>query len=116
MRIAIHFGYASCVKVGKLEIAESSLRTFCQKWQITEFAVFGSVLRDDFGPESDVDVLVTFEETARWRLADLAAMRQELAAIVGRHVDLVERAAVTENPNWLTRHEILESARVLDVA
>ncbi|MCZ2108759.1 MAG: nucleotidyltransferase domain-containing protein, partial [Dehalococcoidia bacterium] len=49
------------MKVGKLEIAESSLRTFCQKWRITEFAVFGSVLRDDFGPESDVDVLVTFE-------------------------------------------------------
>lgn len=104
------------MNVGALEVGEGELREFCRKWRITEFAVFGSVLRDDFGPESDVDVLVTFEEAARWRLHDLAAMRRELTVIVGRRVDLVERDAVVENPNWLTRREILGSARVLDVA
>lgn len=104
------------MKVGALEVPEADLRVFCQKWRITEFAVFGSVLRDDFGPESDVDVLVTFEDGARWRLADLSAMRRELETIVGRPIDLVERDAVTENPNWLTRREILGTARVLDVA
>lgn len=52
--------YAAIVKVGALDLPEPALRDFCRKWQITEFALFGSILRDDFGPESDIDVLVTF--------------------------------------------------------
>jgi len=57
---------------------------FCRKWRIAEFALFGSVLREDFGPGSDVDVLVTFAPDSRITLFDLSHMEDELTAILGR--------------------------------
>lgn len=83
---------------------------FCQKWQITELALFGSVLREDFGPESDVDALVTFRPGAPWTLWHLIEMRDELAALLGRPVDLVEKSAL-RNP--FRRREILATQRVV---
>jgi uncharacterized protein len=90
------------------------LTAFCQRWRIAELAFFGSVLRDDFRPDSDVDVLVTFAPDARWGLLDFVAMQEELAAILGRQVDLVSRRAVENSANWVRREAILGSAeRVL---
>lgn len=104
------------MKVGALDVPEAGLREFCRKWRITEFAVFGSVLREDFGPESDVDVLVTFEDAARWRYEDLWDMKQDLSAMFGRKVDLAQRKLVESDENWLRRRRILESARTLYAA
>ncbi|MEK6676788.1 MAG: nucleotidyltransferase family protein [Planctomycetota bacterium] len=86
---------------------------FCGKWRIAEFSLFGSVLRDDFGPESDVDVLVSFESGAPWSLWDLIDMREELARIFGRRVDLVEEKAL-RNP--FRRREILTTRQVIHAA
>jgi uncharacterized protein len=89
---------------------------FCRKWEITELSVFGSVLRDDFRPDSDIDVLVTFAPSARWSLLDLVGMEEELAAILGRKVDLVERASVEKSPNFIRRRYVLESVEPVYVA
>jgi len=94
-----------------IEIAQEQIREFCQRWRIVEFALFGSVLRDDFGPESDIDVLVTFDPGSAWSLLDTVRMENELRIIFRRDVDLVTRRAVEHSPNWIRRRAILESAR-----
>ena len=101
---------------GKLEVPDEAIAEFCRKWRITEFALFGSVLRDDFGPESDVDVLVRFEEPVRWDLFDIVHMEDELAVVFGRKVDLIDRAAVEESKNWIRRRAILGSAQTVYAA
>ena len=89
------------------------LEAFCLRWQVRELAVFGSALREDFGPESDVDVLVSFRPEARCSLMDWEDMRDELRAIFGRDVDLVEKEGL-RNP--FRRHAILSSAETLYAA
>jgi uncharacterized protein len=80
-----------------IQIPNEKIQTFCLKNQIREFSLFGSVLKDSFGPESDIDVLVSFEPGLDLSLADLGRMREELKDIFGREVDLVEKEAL-ENP------------------
>jgi len=80
-----------------VDIPKRWVESFCRKWKIKEFSLFGSVLRDDFGPDSDVDVLVSFDPTATWDLFDLVSMRDELIAMFGRAVDLVEKEGL-RNP------------------
>ncbi len=92
------------------------LAALCRRWRITELGLFGSVLREDFGPESDIDVLVTFAPGARWSLFDLVTLQQELQAILGREVDVVERQAVERSENYIRRRHILESVEPLYVA
>jgi uncharacterized protein len=86
------------------------IRAFCRKWKVREFSLFGSVLRDDFRPESDVDVLVSFEDDAPWSLWDLIAMRGELETLFGRRVDLIEREGL-RNP--FRRQRILSTREVI---
>jgi predicted nucleotidyltransferase len=86
---------------------------FCRRWKVTELALFGSILRDDFRSDSDVDVLVTFEPGAPWTLWNLSSMRQELEGIFGRNVDLVEKKGL-RNP--FRRHAILSSQRLIYAA
>jgi predicted nucleotidyltransferase len=93
-----------------------AIRDFCRRWKVRELAVFGSILRDDFRADSDVDFLVTWEPDARWTFRQYLDAQDELARIVGRRVDLVERAAVDENPNWIRRQEILRTAEVVHAA
>ena len=94
-------------------IPEMKIRTFCRRWKVTEFALFGSILREDFGPESDVDVLVSFAKDAAWSLWDLADMQQELEGIFGRSVDLVENGTL-RNP--FRRQSILNTREVVYAA
>ena len=89
------------------------LAAFAGRWMIRELALFGSALRDDFGPESDVDVLVTFEEGETWSLLDLVQMKLELEDLFGRPVDLVEAAAL-RNP--IRRQAILETQQTVYAA
>ena len=81
----------------KIEIPKEKIEDFCRRWKIKEMAIFGSALRDDFGPESDIDLLVTFSEEARWTLFDWAEMIEELKKITGRDIDLVDRESI-RNP------------------
>ena len=99
----------------RLPIDDEKLGEFCRKWRISELAVFGSVLRDDFGPKSDVDFLATFDPASRWSLLDHVRMQEELAEIVGRRIDLVTRPAVEKSKNFIRRRAILESAQVIHV-
>ena len=62
----------------KIEIPKEKIADFCRKWKIVELSLFGSVLRDDFRPNSDVDLLVTFSPDAEWSLLDHMAMEEEL--------------------------------------
>lgn len=101
------------MRTPKLEIAEAVISGLCQRWQIRELALFGSALRDDFGPESDVDVLVTFEAAAPWSIIDLERLRKELEALFGREVDLVERPLIEKHDNPWLKHAILSEARTV---
>lgn len=96
-----------------IEVPRDRLAAFCRRWQITELALFGSVLREDFGAESDVDVLISFDPHAPWSLWHLIDMKYELQDIFGREVDLVEKKAI-RNP--FRRHEILSTYQVIHVA
>lgn len=96
-----------------IDIPMDQIQEFCQKWQVTEFALFGSVLRDDFRTDSDIDILITFSPTAKRGLAETIQMRDELQAIFNRKVDLIVKAAIKRSENWLRRKNILESAQVI---
>jgi predicted nucleotidyltransferase len=99
----------------QLPLNEEKLREFCRKWMISELAVFGSILRDDFGPESDVDFLVSFAPESHASLLDLVHMHEELAGIVGRPVDIATRKGIENSRNYIRRRAILESAQPLYV-
>ncbi len=99
------------IKVPKARIAE-----FCKRWNVSEFAIFGSALRADFRPDSDIDVLVSFVQGAKVSLFDMVLMQEELKQIFGRDVDLVSKRGVEHSRNYLRRKAILESAQVIHVA
>lgn len=96
-----------------IDLSMGQIEVFCAKWKIKEFSLFGSVLRADFQPDSDVDVLVSFEPGAPWSMWDLVEVQLELSAILGRQVDLVEKEGL-RNP--FRRHGILKTCRVLYAA
>jgi predicted nucleotidyltransferase len=96
-----------------LHVDEHRLAEFCRKWKVTELSLFGSVLREDFRSDSDVDVLVSFERDADWSLLDLVSMQNELSAMLARDVDLVEEAAL-RNP--FRRSTILKSKQTVYAA
>ena len=83
---------------------------FCRKWRISRFSLFGSVLREDFGSDSDVDVLILFDPPIVWSLYDWVDMIEELQAMFGRKVDLVSEEGL-RNP--FRREEILCTRRVI---
>jgi predicted nucleotidyltransferase len=97
-------------------LPKEALAAFCRRWKVRELALFGSILRDDFGPDSDVDLLVSFEPSADWSLFDHVKMEQELEALFGREVDLVSRRALERSENWIRRKEILDSAETVYAA
>lgn len=99
-----------------IDIPRDEIAAFCKRWQVTELALFGSVLRDDFDPDSDVDVLVRFEEEARRTLFDMSHMQDELSRMLSRQVDLMERAAVEQSRNYIRRKVILQSAETIYAA
>ena len=99
-----------------IDTRQSDLAPFCKRWRIAELALFGSVLRDDFGPESDVDVLVTFRPDAEHGLMAFVTMQEELSQLLGREVDLVDRGAVEQSRNYIRRRAVLESAEVIYAA
>ncbi|HAF14340.1 MAG TPA: DNA polymerase subunit beta [Blastocatellia bacterium] len=93
----------------RIAASSDNVVSFCRKWKITELSLFGSVLREDFRPDSDIDVLVTFVPEARWSLLDLSRMHDELSGILGRNVDLVDIKGL-RNP--FRRREILATKEI----
>jgi predicted nucleotidyltransferase len=93
----------------RMDVPQAKIAAFCRKWKITELSLFGSVLRDDFRADSDVDVLVSFAPDSRWSLMDLVRMEEELGGILGRKVDMVERKSVELSENYIRRSHILDS-------
>ena len=100
----------------RVEVPRNEIAAFCERWQVAELALFGSVLRDDFAPESDIDVLVRFDPTTRRTLLEMVRMQDELSRILGRRVDLVERTAVEASRNYIRREAILRSAETVYAA
>ncbi|MCX5973313.1 MAG: nucleotidyltransferase family protein [Coprothermobacterota bacterium] len=94
----------------KIEIPQQEIQAFCRRWKVQEFSLFGSVLREDFGPTSDVDVLISFLPEAPWSLTEWVEMADELAKLFGRKVDLVEKEAL-RNP--FRRERILTTKEVV---
>jgi len=100
----------------QVDVDRARIAELCRRWKITELGLFGSVLREDFRPDSDVDVLVSFAPEARPSLFDLAHIEEELSAIFGRKVDLIERRAIERSENYIRRRHILENAQAIHVA
>ena len=96
-----------------VQLNADALAEFCRKWRVRELSLFGSALRDDFGPDSDLDFLISFDPAAPWSLWDLVTMRDELMAITGRQVDLVDKEGL-RNP--YRRQEILSNREVIHAA
>lgn len=97
----------------RLSITSDKLSEFCQRRQISELALFGSVLRDDFHANSDIDMLITFQPDAKVSLLDLVDMQYELEDLCHRKVDLLTKKSVETSANWIRRKEILTTARVI---
>jgi len=97
----------------RVAIPEEKIIEFCKKWKVREFALFGSVLREDFCPESDIDVLVKFDDEARHTLFDLIHMEEELKVIFGRDVDLVSKRGIEASRNYIRKNAILNSAEIV---
>lgn len=100
----------------RIGVPMSAIEAFCNRWEVRELALFGSVLRDDFRPSSDVDVLIRFKSKRTHGLSGTARMETELADLFARRVDLVHRAAIEGSRNYIRRKAILESARVVYAA
>lgn len=97
----------------RLAITSEQLAEFCQRWQVAELALFGSILQDDFHADSDIDMLVTFAPDSRISLLDLVNMEYKLEEYCHRKVDLLTKRSVIESPNWIRRTSILNTSKVI---
>ena len=99
-----------------LGIGAEKIADFCRRWKINRLAIFGSAVRGELRPDSDIDLLVTFRSDADWTMFDHFTMEEELSQLFGREVDLISIKALEENPNPIYRREILDSARQIYAA
>lgn len=100
----------------QIDISRDKIEAFCRRNHIRSLSFFGSVLRDDFGPDSDVDVLVEFEQGQEPDLMALVSIESELSEILGHKVDMVERESVEQSRNYIRRRHILQSVEAVYVA
>lgn len=100
----------------KVSIPRKKISAFCRRWKVDEFSFFGSVLREDFHSESDIDILVTFSPDTQYGLFDLVEMEDELKKLFGRSVDMVEKEAIIQSKNYIRRRNILENIEVIYAA
>lgn len=99
--------------IAQIELPMEQIAEFCDRWQVTEFSLIGSALRDDFHADSDVDVMVQFHPKAHPIFRILDRMEAELQVLFGREVDLITRQGLETSFNYLRRREILSSAQVV---
>ena len=115
-RLSLDEATASSVPELPVELPRAELAGFCERWQISALELYGSALRGELGPESDLDFLVTFQPGADRSLFDHVRMKRELESLMGRPVDLMTRRALERSHNRLLRDEILSTARVIFAA
>ena len=96
-----------------VDISRDKIEAFCRRNHIRSLAFFGSVLRDDFGPDSEVDVLVEFEQGQEPDLMEMVGLESELSEILDHNVDLVERQSVEKSENYIRRRRILQSVEAV---
>ncbi|MEQ8462761.1 nucleotidyltransferase family protein [Coleofasciculus sp. E1-EBD-02] len=96
-----------------ITISAESLKQLCQHWQIVELSLFGSILREDFNADSDIDVLVEFYEKARITFFDLDVIEQQLSQLFHRPVDVVTKPAIEQSHNPIRRQNILDNSKVI---
>ena len=99
-----------------IALPEEAIADFCKQWKVEEFYLFGSILRDDFHADSDVDVMVQFAPNARFGLFEFMDMKAALEKICARKVDLLTKKSIEKSRNWIRRNEILGTARLFYVA
>jgi predicted nucleotidyltransferase len=99
-----------------LGVGAEKIADFCRRWKISSLSIFGSAVRGELRPGSDIDLLVTFRSDADWTMFDHFTMEEELSRLLGREVDLISIKALEENPNPIYRHEIIDSARQIYAA
>ncbi len=99
---------------GNIDLPMNELTQVCRKHGVSELAIFGSVLRDDFGPNSDMDFLVTFEngDCGPW-MSKLTDLEEALSALLQREIDVVHKRGIEQSRNWIRRKAILDSATVI---
>lgn len=99
----------------RLNLTPEKLADFCKQHHILELSLFGSILRDDFRADSDIDMLVIFDHDANPHLSlmDLVGMEYQLEDMVGREVDLIDKRSVVDSDNWIRRTKILSTAQVV---
>jgi predicted nucleotidyltransferase len=101
------------MKFHNIDLPKEKIEEFCKKWKVVELALFGSVLRDDFRPDSDIDVLITFTDDCGWSLLDLAQMHIDLKVIFQQEIHIREKDAL-RNPfrkkEILNHHEVIYMA------
>ena len=97
-----------------ITISTDQIAELCRRYDVVELSVFGSLLRDDFGPESDIDFLVVFRDNdyGPW-MGKLQRMEEDLGALLGREVELVPKESVLRSENWIRRNHILSTAQVI---
>jgi len=99
-----------------IAVDKRRLNALCRRWRIVELALFGSYLRGNDTPESDVDLLVTFDPEAGWSLYDFVELQEELSSLLERKVDLVSRRGLERSRNPIRPKEILSTAKVIYAA
>lgn len=97
----------------KPNVNRRQIRVLCHKHHIQRLALFGSILRDDFGPDSDVDVLVDPEPGRMHTLAERVAAEDALAKLFNRTIDLVKRHVIESSTNEIRKRSILSTAKVI---
>ena len=98
-----------------IALPKEAIANFCARWKVSEFYLFGSILRDDFHADSDVDVMVKFSPDSRWGF-EIVDMKEELENIFNRKIDFMTKAAIEESHNWIRRQEILGTAELVYVS
>jgi len=99
--------------IKNISIPMDKIDQFCQKWSIVELSLFGSVIRDDFRPDSDIDILVKFADHAKITLFDLTDIKDELTKIFARKIDLISKKGIEASRNYLRKTRIINSAKVI---
>jgi predicted nucleotidyltransferase len=116
MLVSICFKSGNPMKQFENLFSQKHIENFCQRWNISELALFGSILRDDFSLESDIDVLVSFDQSSQTTLFDMVRMQDELSDLFERNVDLISRKGIEQSKNSLRREEIINSLEVVYAA
>jgi predicted nucleotidyltransferase len=97
----------------RLGLSMPEITQFCQHWQIIELALFGSILKEEFRDDSDIDLLLDFSPEAQQGLLTLAKIKHQLEAYSGRQIDIALKQSIENSENWIRRNEILKTAQVI---